>query len=293
MAPTPACTSCAPGSRAASSSRCPAAALERTVPDVRQSGWYKAVGDGREFHWALVNHDADGDQELALSAPIVGDSGRRLGAAGLVVALDHALANLVAARPVRNAKLTLLLDPDGKLLASHTAAGGVGGGGGILKLLAAADLATIVKNDVGFVETDRLGAPHIIAFDTIQPLKWTLVTIAETSAVVGEPLNRPDPAMDRRTTLATLAALASHALLPRLLEAWAQTPAPRPAARRGSRGPSRPPEAPSSPRSSTRSCRTPTRRARAPPASTSSSTSPSPNACRPGNARRSAPASTR
>ena len=28
--------------------------------------------------------------------------------------------------------------------------------------------------------------PHIMAFDTIQPLKWTLVTIAETSAVVGQ-----------------------------------------------------------------------------------------------------------
>ena len=165
----------------------PAAALERTVPDVRQAGWYKAVGDGREFHWALVNDDADGVQELALSAPIVGDSGRRLGAAGLVVALDHALANLVAARPIANAKLTLLLDTEGKLLASHNAAGGIGGGAGILKLLAAADLATVVKNEVGFIETDRLGAPHIIAFDTIEPLKWTLVTIAETSAVVGKP----------------------------------------------------------------------------------------------------------
>ena len=164
----------------------PAAALERTVADVRQSAWYKAVGDGREFHWALVNHDADGDQELALSAPIVGDSGRRLGAAGLVVALDHALANLVAARPVPNAKLTLLLDTEGKLLASHTATGGVGGGAGVLKLINAADLVTVLKNEVGYVETDRLGAPHIMAFDTIQPLKWTLVTIAETSAVVAD-----------------------------------------------------------------------------------------------------------
>jgi hypothetical protein len=36
--------------------------------------------------------------------------------------------------------------------------------------------------------------------------------------------------MDRRTTLATLGALASHVLLPRLLEAWAQTPAPAPGA---------------------------------------------------------------
>ena len=34
--------------------------------------------------------------------------------------------------------------------------------------------------------------------------------------------------MDRRATLATLAGLASHALMPRLLEAWAQTPAPSP-----------------------------------------------------------------
>ena len=252
--------------------------------------WYKAVGDGREFHWALVNHDADGDQELALSAPIVGDSGRRLGAAGLVVALDHALANLVAARPVPNAKLTLLLDADGKLLASHTAAGGIGGGGGMLKLLAAADLATVVKNEVGFVETDRLGAPHIMAFDTIQPLKWTLVTIAETSAVVGDALNGAP------WTVAPRSPRSPHSpRTPCCLDCsrHGRRRRRRVGARRGSRGPSRPPAAPSSPRSSTPSCRTPTRRAPAPPASTSSSTSPSPNACRPRNARRSAPAWTR
>ena len=163
----------------------PAAALERTVADVRQAAWYRAVGDGKDFHWALVNHDTDGDQELALSAPIVGDDGRRIGAAGLVVALDHTLANLVAVRPVPNAKMTLLLDPEGKLLASHAAAGGRGGGQAILKFLPAADLAAMVKNDFGFVETDRLGPPHILAFDTIEPLKWTLVTLVEESALFG------------------------------------------------------------------------------------------------------------
>ena len=161
----------------------PAAALEKTAPDMRTTEWYQATGDGRQFHWALVHHDGDGDQELALSAPIIGDSGRRLGAAGLVVALDHALANLVAIRPVRNAKVTLLLDDDGKLLASYAAAGGRGGGG-LLKMIAPADLAAMVKTDVGFRETDRFGAPHILAFDTIEPMRWTLVTIAETSAVV-------------------------------------------------------------------------------------------------------------
>ncbi len=162
----------------------PAAALERTAPDMRTTEWYHAAQDGRDFHWALVNHDADGDQELALSAPILGDSGRRLGAAGLVVALDHALANLVTARPVPNAKVTLLLAEDGQLLASHSAAGGRGGGA-LHKLLPASEIAAaIAKNDVGFLETDRLGPPHIIAFDTIQPVKWTLVTIAEEAAVV-------------------------------------------------------------------------------------------------------------
>ena len=30
-----------------------------------------------------------------------------------------------------------------------------------------------------------LGPSHIMAFDTIQPLKWRLVTVAENSAVVG------------------------------------------------------------------------------------------------------------
>jgi eukaryotic-like serine/threonine-protein kinase len=162
----------------------PAAALHRNEADVRQAGWYRGVDDGRRFHWALVNHDVDADQELALSAPIVGDGGRRFGAAGLVISLDHALANLVAARPVPNAKVTLLLSQEGTLLASHSAAGGVGGGEALLKLLPAGDIAAALKqSDYGYVETDRLGAPHILAFDTIEPLKWTLVTVAEESAL--------------------------------------------------------------------------------------------------------------
>jgi hypothetical protein len=69
------------------------------------------------------------------------------------------------------------------LLASHTASGGRGGGG-LLKMVAPADLAAMVKNDVGFRETDRFGDLHILAFDTIDPMRWTLVTIAESSAVV-------------------------------------------------------------------------------------------------------------
>ncbi len=164
----------------------PAAALARIAPDVRQSPWYKAASDGQDYHWALVDHDGDSDHELALSAPIIGDSGRRLGAAGLVIALDHTLANLVKVQPVRHATVTLLLDPDGRLLASHTAAGGLGSGGGLIKLLRQEDLAAVRKSEVGFVETDRLGEPHVLAFDTIHPFQWTLVTIAESAAVVGD-----------------------------------------------------------------------------------------------------------
>ena len=46
----------------------PAAALERTAADVRQTAWYKSASDGQDFHWALVQHDGDSDQELAMSA---------------------------------------------------------------------------------------------------------------------------------------------------------------------------------------------------------------------------------
>jgi hypothetical protein len=163
----------------------PAAALERTAPDMRTTSWYKSVNDGQAYHWALVDSDADGDRELALSAAIVGDNGRRLGAAGLVVSLDHALANLVSVRPVPNAKLTLLLAQDGTLLAAHSAAGGVASGKGLLQLLPVDQIAAaIAKNEVGFIETDRLGPPHIVAFDTIEPVKWTLVVIADETGVL-------------------------------------------------------------------------------------------------------------
>jgi eukaryotic-like serine/threonine-protein kinase len=163
----------------------PAAALERTAADMRTTPWYKSVDDGQAFHWALINADADAERELALSAPIVGDNGKRLGAAGLVVSLDHTLANLVTVRPVPDAKMTLLLAHDGTLLAAHTAAGGAAAGHGILQLLPVDQIsAAIAKNEVGFIETDRLGLPHIVAFDTIEPVKWTLVVIADEAAVL-------------------------------------------------------------------------------------------------------------
>jgi hypothetical protein len=87
---------------------------------------------------------------------------------------------------VPHAKITLLLAPDGTLLASQTASGGVGGGSGLIKLLRPEDIAAMLNSDVGFIETDRLGPPHILAYDTIHPFEWTLVTIAETAAVVAE-----------------------------------------------------------------------------------------------------------
>ena len=105
------------------------------------------------------------------------------------MALDHALANLVAAKPIRNAKMTLLLDPDGKLLTSYSAAGGRGGGDAFFRLLPAADIAKALKsNEVGFIETDRLGAPHVLAFDTIEPVKWTLVSVIEESLLTDAPI---------------------------------------------------------------------------------------------------------
>jgi hypothetical protein len=85
---------------------------------------------------------------------------------------------------VPNATITLLLSPEGTLLASHSAAGGIGGGQALLKLLPAQDIAAILKqSDIGYVSTDRLGSTHILAFDTVEPVKWTLVSIAEESAL--------------------------------------------------------------------------------------------------------------
>ena len=133
--------------------------------------------------------------------------------------------------------MTLLLDPEGKLLASHTAAGG-GGGGGLLKLLAGhrsrrhrQERRRLPSRPIGS------GAPHIIAFDTIQPLQVDARhdrgnvggrrRAPLSASWIAAPRSPPSPRSPRTPSF------------PRVLEAWAPD-AGHGSTPRGDRAPSTP-----------------------------------------------------
>ncbi len=222
--PTPACTSCAPASRAASSSRCPP-----PRSNARRPTSARPPGTRRR---AMAASSIGRSSTTTPTAIRSWRSARRSSA----TAADGSAPPASSSRSITpsptwsrrgrsaNAKVTLLLDSEGKLLASHTRGRRTAAAAACSKLLAGhRSRRRSSRTTSASVETDRLGAPHILAFDTIEPMRWTLVTIAETSAVVGAPRLSRSWIAARRSPPSS--ALASHALFPRVLEAWAQTPA--------------------------------------------------------------------
>jgi hypothetical protein len=113
-----------------------------------------------------------------LTAPLLDEDGRFLGACSLILALDRLLPGLVDGGRVAEAQRIWLLGSEGQVLAAHPARGSAGSTD-----LPAALLRAVAGEDLGHVETEAPGAPRVLAFDRVHPLEWTLVAEVSQEAL--------------------------------------------------------------------------------------------------------------
>jgi serine/threonine-protein kinase len=146
--------------------------------DPRRLEWYTESRTD-SVRWTLMQADDDDARELLLSTAITDEDGRRVGAASLVLSLDHILENLVREHPIPGVRATILLVRDGVPVAIHTTDGAQNLREAVLKLPLAEMARDENENETGVFETDRLGGTHLVAFDRIHPIEWTLVAIVD------------------------------------------------------------------------------------------------------------------
>src|SRR5690606_22413600 len=102
--------------------------------------------------------------------------GSPLGAAAIELSLDFVVRTLLAGADAGDS-LTLLLDAEGRVLASEDVLARTGGGDPRLERYADPALhAALARASVGTVDTDAAGHPETLAFARIQPTGWVLLT---------------------------------------------------------------------------------------------------------------------
>jgi serine/threonine-protein kinase len=154
--------------------------------DPREAPWYRNATTRSDVQWEAIDAtESHAGRELVVSEGVRTTTGRVDGAVALVLSLDHTLTNLLSEGEIPGVRGTLLLDRDGFVLATHrpTAASSSGSASEAfvrdLPLSEIQHAADARANDVGFVETSRFGALHVIAVDRIHPLDWLLLSIVD------------------------------------------------------------------------------------------------------------------
>jgi eukaryotic-like serine/threonine-protein kinase len=175
----------------------PAPANSQQLDDPRSASWFRDAADPATRWTALDVNPSHGGRELVVSQPFRSAAGRVRGGIGLILALDHALTNLVRDGQIPGVRATLLLDRDGTMLAMHDASpvDGRGVGAGPSPALLDEVRRAVRMHDGGFVQTSFLGAPAIAAFDRIHPLDWLLVSIVPERTLLD--LAPPTPSQPR------------------------------------------------------------------------------------------------
>jgi serine/threonine-protein kinase len=164
----------------------PAPADAQTLNDPRSAWWFREIADPQSLWAALDVNPRHGGRELVISEPVRNAAGQVRGGIGLVLSLDHTLTNLLQEAQIPGVRTTLLLDRDGEVLVMHDASRGQSGerteppGQLPLEQIRAA----VRAHDVGFIETNSIGAPSVIGIDRIHPLNWLLVSIIEESTLL-------------------------------------------------------------------------------------------------------------
>ena len=172
----------------------PAPDTSEQISDPRSTSWFREAADpGTQWSTLDVN-TRHGGRELVVSEAVQTAAGRVRGGIGLVLSLDHALTNLLREGQIPGVRVTLLLDRDGSVLATHHSTNGqlAGDAAEIVRSLPLEEIRrAIQRRDVGFVEANRSGVPSVVAFDRIHPLDWMLLAIVDEQTLLALPTLTP------------------------------------------------------------------------------------------------------
>jgi len=161
--------------------RYPGRAIDSSI-DTRKSSWYVDSKQHREAHWGMpfVDHDG-GNILLPLTSPMRDAEGQFIGAFSMDLALDFVVRNLLRDDASDVDDRLLLLDAEGRVLASRHMPKVAADAGDEVMLRPFGDAAlreAFAADDVGAVPTQAFGSPEIVAFDRIHPVGWILVLVS-------------------------------------------------------------------------------------------------------------------
>ncbi len=161
--------------------RYPGRSIEPGI-DPRKSAWYLDSKPRNEPHWGapFVDHDG-GNILLPLTSPMRDAGGTFIGAMSMDLALDFVVHNLLRGDSSAVDQRFVLLDAEGRLLASRYLPKVTSDDQKTVMLTPFGDpalRAAFAADDVGAVSTRAFGTPEIVAFDRIHPMEWILVLLS-------------------------------------------------------------------------------------------------------------------
>lgn len=158
--------------------------------DPRTTAWYRLASGRTGAQWGQPAVDTStGDERLLVSIAqsIRADDGRELGVTAMQLSLAHIVRNLIADTAGQGVRLTLILDAQGRVLASS---------GQFDPQRAAEDddvvlqpfpepalMSLLASQRSGYLETEVFGQPDVVAFDTVQPMGWILVKVTGADVI--------------------------------------------------------------------------------------------------------------
>ncbi|HET6602755.1 MAG TPA: protein kinase [Xanthomonadaceae bacterium] len=150
-------------------------------------GYRNSIGH-RGALWGAPYVDAEsGTLLLPLSESLRTPDGAALGLASIDLSLDYIVHNLLGGSDAGDG-ITVLLDAEGRVLASEQVLTGGAGTDGALRLQPFPDPALVEAlrdDDLGTLETEAFGDTATLAYDRIQPTGWILVTRMPNAQLYG------------------------------------------------------------------------------------------------------------
>jgi len=158
--------------------------------DPRLQPWYGIVQNGRAPIWGDVyRSDLTRQPELPLSIPLYDSDNHFRGVVGALLDPDLMVRSFLDVPRLKDVIDVLLVDAKGRVLASlHHTLGADEGENSRRSRLSLPELDQLQqRRGTGVVEADLNGRRVVLAFDTVTPMNWRIVSITDAAMLSREP----------------------------------------------------------------------------------------------------------